>query len=168
MPFSKVPFGDIDNFNVVIEVPAGSQKKYAYNKDIGAMRLERVISGETVFPFSYGHVPQTFSGDNDFLDAFVISNLDLAIGTVVACRPVGVLEVVDRGRRDNKILAVPNIEPTMNHVVDIHDVPEEHIKKLKDFINALPVLWGHEITLFEVHGKKRAEKELQAAHEFED
>lgn len=166
MTFSKIPFGDVKKFNVVIEVPAGSKKKYAFDSEIGAIKLEH-ISHDLAYPYNYGHIPKTYSGDNDLLDVFVISDHIFPIGTVVQCRAIGVLEVADRRKRDNKILAIPVVEADKSHIKDIADVPDEEIKKIRDFFQALPKARGIDIKLLGIHGAAQAEKELHAAHEFE-
>ena len=168
MPFKDVPFGDAKTFNVVVEVPAGGQKKYEYDSEMDAIKLGEVLYGDLSFPFNYGHVPKTLAGDNDLLDAFVISSYPITTGTVVQCRAVGLLEVMDRGRRDNKILAIPVNDTRFDHIQNIEDVPEGDKEKFRAFYTALPTAWNREITLVGIKNKEAAAKELLLTQELAD
>jgi inorganic pyrophosphatase len=160
MSLKKVPFGEIQEFNVVVEIPTGGQKKYEYDPVINAMRLDGVLYDEVKFPFNYGHIPQTISGDGDALDVFIISTHPITPGTVVTCRPVGMLEVIDRGHEDHKIIAVPLHETRLETITDITNIPEIDIEALKTFYGHLPKQWSREIQLKGFFGKDRAVKEL--------
>lgn len=168
MSFRKVPFGEIHAFNVVVEVPAGGQKKYEYDAEIDAIKLGEILYGDLRFPFNYGHVPKTLAGDNHLLDAFVLSTYPITTGTVVECRAVGLLEVVDRGKRDNKILAVPVKEPRFKSVQSLADVGAEVLEKLKAFYQALPLAWQRDIQLLGFKDKDSAVKELLLTQELAD
>ncbi len=168
MPFKDVPFGDAKTFNVVVEVPAGGQKKYEYDSEMDAIKLGEVLYDDLRFPFNYGHVPKTLAGDNDLLDAFVISSYPITTGTVVECRAVGLLEVMDRGKRDNKILAIPVNDTRFNQIQNIEDVPAADIEKFKSFYAALPAAWNREITLAGIKNKEAAVKELLLTQELAD
>jgi inorganic pyrophosphatase len=86
MSLKNVPFGTIDRFNVVVEIPKGSGNKYEYNEELDAITLEWAFTGGFCFPFDYGFIPQTLGGDNDPLDVFVISSHPFSPGIVVSCR----------------------------------------------------------------------------------
>ncbi len=166
MPFRKLPFGDTKIFNVVVEVPAGSQKKYEYDPALGVMKLEKVLYDNVTFPFNYGHIPQTIAPDDYPLDVFIISTYPLHTGIVVECRPVGLLEVTDRGRRDNKILAIPISDLRLRGIQDEGDLPREYLDKIREFYGKLPGAWDHEIKLLGIKDKQAAVKELLRTLEF--
>ena len=167
MPFKKVPFGNASIFNAVIEVPTGGQKKYEYDPEMEAMHLSGVLYGDLKYPLNYGHVPKTWAQDNNLLDVFVISTYPISTGTVVACRAVGMLEVMDRGKKDNKILAVPVKEPVFDHIKDVEDFPQEDLNKLQEFYSHLPEAWKIDIQLKGIKNREAAIKELLAAQESE-
>ncbi len=168
MPFEKVPFGSIEAFNVVVEVPAGGQKKYEYDPEINAIRLDKVLYGREKFPLNYGHIPQTFAHDDGLLDAFVFSTYPITTGTVVACRTIGILKVTDEGKKDDKILAVAIAETGLEHLQDIADIPKDQLKSIEDFYKMLPQAWNKNISYTEILGKNEAVKELQAAWKFSE
>lgn len=168
MSFKNVPFGEIDAFNVVVEVPTGGQKKYEYDPELNAIKLDKVLYGQEKFPLNYGHVAGTFAQDNSLLDAFVFSTYPITTGTVVPCRTIGILKVVDEGKKDDKILAVPLAETALKSLQDISDIPKDQVKAFEDFYQFLPQSWDKEIKFVGFQGKAEAKKELQAAREFED
>lgn len=163
----NIPFGKFHPtdpvINAVIEVPAGSQQKFSFNEEIQATVLSRVLAGGLRFPFNYGYIPQTITGDNSHLDVFVISTHPIASHLVVPSRPVGLIEITDRGRRDNKIVAVPLGDREFAKIETWEDLPEAARQKLADFYEHYPKQLDHDLRVSGYHGKKRAVEELRLA-----
>jgi len=90
--------------NVLIEIPAGSKNKYEFDKDLQALALDRVLSSSVQYPYDYGFVPNTLADDGDPLDGMVLMDQPTFPGCVIAARPIGMLEMIDGGDRDEKIL----------------------------------------------------------------
>ncbi len=110
MNLDKVPPGDKapDEFNVIIEIPAHSDPvKYEVDKETGAMFVDRFMSTAMHYPCNYGYVPHTLSKDGDPVDVLVVTPVPLITGSVIVCRPAGVLKMTDESGDDAKILAVP-------------------------------------------------------------
>lgn len=103
------PGVDVPNdINVIIEIPANSDPvKYEVDKDTGAMFVDRFMSTAMHYPCNYGYVPHTLSDDGDPVDVLVVTPYPLISGSVVRCRPVGVLKMTDESGDDAKVLAVP-------------------------------------------------------------
>lgn len=100
----KVP----EEINVIIEIPAHSDPvKYEVDKDTGAMFVDRFMSTAMHYPCNYGYVPHTLSKDGDPVDVLVATPVPLIAGSVIQCRPVGVLKMTDESGDDAKVLAVP-------------------------------------------------------------
>jgi len=119
MSLQQVPPGRNipDDINVIIEVPMNSPAiKYEVDKDSGAIFVDRMLRTAMYYPCNYGYVPNTLCGDGDPVDVLVVLPLPLLPGTVVRCRPVGVLQMKDEAGEDSKILAVPHTEVTGNYV----------------------------------------------------
>jgi inorganic pyrophosphatase len=91
-------------FITVIEIPRGCKKKYEIDKETGMIILDRILRTATHYPCSYGFIPRTLSEDGDPLDVMVICTETLDPNTLVKCRPVGVIEMIDNGERDEKII----------------------------------------------------------------
>ena len=97
-----------DEINVIIEIPAHSDPvKYEVDKETGAMFVDRFMSSAMFYPCNYGYVPHTLSKDGDPIDVLVTTPVPLIAGSVIQCRPVGVLKMTDESGDDAKILAVP-------------------------------------------------------------
>lgn len=145
---------------MVVEVSMGGLKKYAYDSEMDAIKLSRVLYDGLQFPFNYGFVPQTESRDGDHLDAFIISSEPITRGTVVECRAVGVLEVTDNGKSDPKIIAIPVIASRMKNIQDIGDLPQADKNKLLEFYKEAGKQWDREMTVEGFSDKAKARKEL--------
>ena len=93
-------------FKAVIEIPKGSKTKYELDKETGLIKLDRVLFTSTHYPHNYGFIPLTYCDDGDPLDVLVLCSEILYPLTTLTVRPIGVLEMVDGGRRDSKIIGV--------------------------------------------------------------
>ncbi len=110
MNIDRVDSGpDVPNIvNVVIEIPAHSDPvKYEVDKKTGAMFVDRFMTTAMHYPCNYGYIPRTLSADGDPVDVMVITPVPLISGSVIRCRPVGVLQMTDESGDDAKVLAVP-------------------------------------------------------------
>lgn len=97
-----------DEINVIIEIPSHSDPvKYEVDKETGAMFVDRFMSTAMHYPCNYGYVPHTLSKDGDPVDVLVVTPVPLIAGSVIQCRPVGVLKMTDESGDDAKVLAVP-------------------------------------------------------------
>ena len=111
-----------DEINVVIEIPKDSEPvKYEVDKDSGAIFVDRILSTPMRYPCNYGYVPQTLGGDGDPIDVLVVLPMPLIPGSVIRCRPVGVLRMTDEAGSDEKLLAVP-ADRIFNGYSHIHDI----------------------------------------------
>lgn len=119
---------------LIVEISAGSSNKYEFNKDLGCLELDRVLYGPLYYPVNYCDVPQTWNeGDNDPLDAMVFSSSPLLAGSIVDGRVIGMLEMIDNGEIDHKIICVADKDPRFNHVNSIADLREYELKDIRTF-----------------------------------
>lgn len=130
-----IPSGDesLDSLNVVVEVVSKSRDKYEYNREWEVFMLDRVIHSSVVFPVEYGFIPQTWSRDNDPLDAMILSYEPLEIGCIVKVRPIGVLIMEDEEGEDSKILSVPIGDPRFEGYRKLSDVHPHLLKEIQEF-----------------------------------
>lgn len=97
-----------DEINVVVEIPInGAPVKYELDKETGAMFVDRFLNTSMHYPCNYGYVPKTLSKDGDPVDVIIATPMPLIHGSVIRCRPIGVLKMTDEAGDDSKILAVP-------------------------------------------------------------
>ncbi|MFZ7095889.1 inorganic diphosphatase [Luteimonas dalianensis] len=138
MGLDHVPAGNNppEEINVIIEIPKDSEPvKYEVDKQSGAIFVDRVLSTPMRYPCNYGYVPDTVCGDGDPADVMVILPLPLVPGSVIRCRPVGVLNMVDEAGSDEKILAVPvaKVFAGYAHVNDIDQVSPHWLERIGHF-----------------------------------
>jgi inorganic pyrophosphatase len=119
--------------NVLIEIPSGSKNKYEFDKDMNAMALDRVLSSSVQYPYDYGFIPNTLGNDGDPLDGIVMMDQPTFPGCVIAARPIGMLEMIDGGDRDEKILCVPDKDPRYANVKSLKDVPQHRLDEISEF-----------------------------------
>lgn len=131
IPQDKAP----EILNLIVEIKKGDFNKYEYNKELGILELDRVLYGPTFYPVAYCDVPNTWNeGDNDPLDAVVFSTGEVMPGVMVKGRVVGVMEMIDNGEQDHKIICVNAKDPRYEHVKTVKDLPPYELKDLKHFM----------------------------------
>ena len=116
-----------EDFNVVIEIPMNAEPvKYEVDKASGAIFVDRVLTTPMRYPCNYGYVPRTLSGDGDPVDVLVVLPLPLVPGSVIRCRPIGMLAMTDDAGEDTKVIAVPvdKVFPAYRAMREIDDLPE--------------------------------------------
>jgi len=138
MDISKISIGkDAPNdINVIIEVPMNSDPvKYEFDKDAGAIIVDRFLSTAMFYPCNYGFIPHTLSDDGDPADVLVVSQYPVTPGSVIRCRPIGVLMMEDEAGGDEKILAVPVSKLTKyyDNINDYSDLPEILLSQISHF-----------------------------------
>ncbi len=138
MSLQQVPAGRNlpDEINVIIEVPMNSPAiKYEVDKESGAIFVDRMLKTAMYYPCNYGYVPHSLCGDGDTLDVLVVLPLPLVPGTVIQCRPVGVLQMKDEAGEDAKILAVPISDVTgiYRDIVSFEDIDKLLLDQIEHF-----------------------------------
>jgi inorganic pyrophosphatase len=128
---------DVPNeINVIIEIPAHSDPvKYELDKQTGAMFVDRFMSSSMHYPCNYGYVPHTLSRDGDPVDVLVLTPYPLIPGSVIQCRPVGVLRMTDESGDDAKVLAVPldKLCKSYRKVESFRDLQEDLLNRIAHF-----------------------------------
>ena len=139
-----------DEFIAVIEIAKGFKKKYELDKETGCIILDRVLHTSTHYPANYGFIPKTLSGDGDPLDVLVLSSEALDPLVLVKCYPVGMMVMMDGGKTDEKIIAIPVGDPMYNEYKTIESLPK-HIAN--EMINFFRVYKDESEGITEVEGK---------------
>ncbi len=127
---------------VVVEIPKGSRNKYEFDKELGAIKIDRVLYSSMVYPGDYGFIPQTLYDDGDPLDIFVMTNEPTFPGCIIAARPIGLFRMKDKGEPDEKILAVPVNDPFFRDYHDISDIPQHFLAECAHFFAVYKDLEG--------------------------
>lgn len=148
--------GSADVMNVVIEIPKFSKNKYEIDKETGIIALDRVMHSAQDYPFDYGFVPQTLFDDGDALDVVLITTHPLAPGILVKARPVAIMEMIDGGERDDKVVAVPVDDPRFDGVNDIADLNPHFQKEMTHFFETYKKVQNKEVSVGAWHGAAEA------------
>jgi inorganic pyrophosphatase len=124
----------------VIEISQGSRCKYEIDKESGLLKLDRVIYSSFYYPVNYGFIPQTYGEDKDPLDILVITSLPVQPLTLMEAKIIGVMQMVDSGDADDKIIAVANNDPAVNHYNNIEELPQHFFDELRHFFEEYKTL----------------------------
>ncbi|QJQ32024.1 inorganic diphosphatase [Sphingomonas lacunae] len=138
MNINAIPVGkDVPNsVNVIIEVPAGGEPvKYEFDKESGALFVDRILHTPMRYPANYGFIPHTLCDDGDPLDALVIARSPFLPGCVVRCRPIAVLQLEDEHGGDEKLVCVPDDKtfPYYSDVAEKEDLPDIVFAQIEHF-----------------------------------
>ena len=150
-----------DNFIAVIEIEKGSKSKYELDKTTGFIILDRVLYTSTHYPANYGFIPRTYAEDNDPLDVLVLCSEPILPLSMVRCYPIGVFSMLDQGKMDEKIIAIPFNDPTYNTYRSIHDLPTHIFEEMRHFFQVYKSLEEKTTVVNEVQGPEEARRVIQ-------
>lgn len=151
-----------EDFICVIEISKGSKKKYELDKETGLLMLDRILYTSTHYPANYGFIPRTYGDDNDPLDVLLLCSETIEPMTLVRACPIGVISMIDNGRNDEKIVAVPCNDPYYNFYQDISELPAHVFEEMRHFFTVYKNLENKETAVNEVSGREYAIKIIDA------
>jgi inorganic pyrophosphatase len=148
-------------FEVVVEIPQGNRNKYEMDHETGRIRLDRMLFTSTRYPADYGFIEGTLGDDGDPLDALVLLQEPTFPGCVILCRAIGMYRMRDEKGGDDKVLCVPARDPRVEHMRDIHHVPEFDRLEIQHFFAVYKELEpGKSVEGAEWAGRTAAEAEI--------
>jgi inorganic pyrophosphatase len=153
--------GSKDAINVIIEINKGSKNKYEVDKETGLIALDRVSHTAQDFPFDYGFVPRSLWHDGDPLDVVLLTTHPLLPGVLVRVRPVAIMNMVDSGEGDDKIIAVPVDDPRFTEVKDLSDINPHTLKEIEHFYSTYKKLQNKVVEVTGFKGKNEAESAFE-------
>ncbi|MBI5004426.1 inorganic diphosphatase [Candidatus Kaiserbacteria bacterium] len=158
-----IPLGENapEEINAIIEIPKGSNNKYEIDKATGLIKLDRANYTAASFPYDYGFAPQTLWEDGDPLDLIVLTTYPLFPGILVAVRPVAVIEMIDNGESDFKVIAVPVEDKRWEEVHDLGDLNKHMVKEFQHFLESYKALKGKPSPV-EIRGIKGRTEAMEA------
>ncbi|MBO6813880.1 MAG: inorganic diphosphatase [Rhizobiaceae bacterium] len=147
MRIDAIKIGDNppEDINVIVEVPYGGEPvKYEMDKEAGTMVVDRILYTSMRYPGNYGFVPHTISDDGDPIDVLIANKRQILPGSVMNCRPVGILHMTDEAGGDEKIIAVPSphISAMYKDVHTMDDLPKLLVDQIAHFFERYKDLEG--------------------------
>ena len=161
-------FHDIDKsrikpekFVAFIEIQKGGKVKYELDKETGLIIFDRLLSTSMVYPANYGFIPRTLGGDGDPLDVLVITTEPLNSGVLVEAKPIGIINMIDDGEADEKIIAIATSDPFLKNVESLDDLPKHTFDEMKHFFEHYKDLQNKKTEITSIDGKEQAYKIIQ-------
>lgn len=147
-----------DDFISVIEIEKGSKNKYELDKETGHIMLDRILYTSTHYPANYGFIPRTYADDGDPLDVLVLCSEGIVPLSLVRCYPIGVIKMLDSGKLDEKIIAVPFNDPTYSSYKSITDLPSHVCNEIRHFFTVYKNLEEKDTVVNEEEGPEEAKQ----------
>ncbi len=153
------------DFMAVIEIPKGSRNKYEMDKETGLLKLDRVLYTATHYPANYGFIPLTYADDDDPLDVLVLCSEAIHPMTLVRCFPIGVIKMMDNGKLDEKIVAIPFSDPSFKGYRSIFALPKHTHDEMSHFFSVYKTLENKQTVVDDIGDETVAEEIIQKAIE---
>lgn len=150
-----------NEFDAFIEIGKGSKVKYELDKKTGLIKMDRILHTSMVYPQNYGFIPKTLGGDGDPLDALVLCSEALIPGCLVTARTIGVINMIDDGEMDEKIIAVAADDPFYKNVKTLDDIPQHAIDEMVHFFKRYKELQNKVTEVTGVEGLESAKKVIE-------
>jgi inorganic pyrophosphatase len=150
-------------FTAIIEIPMGSSVKYELDKPTGLLRMDRILYSSVHYPANYGFIPQTLAEDDDPLDVLVLCQEAVVPLTLVSARAIGLMTMIDSGKKDHKILAVAVEDPEYNGFRQAKDLPSHRLNMLRRFFQDYKKLEGKTVEVDEFQPAEKSLPIIEAA-----
>ena len=143
-------------FLSIIEIPFGSSVKYELDKQSGMIKLDRVLYSAVYYPANYGFIPQTLAEDDDPLDVLVLCQETVVPLTIIHARTIGLMTMMDGGKKDHKVIAVATEDPEFNSYKEASEMPPHRLRMLSRFFADYKQLEGKSVEVDEIESAKEA------------
>ena len=166
-PWHGTEYGDKapDVINAIIEIPKGSRAKYEIDKPTGLLKLDRMIYSSFHYPINYGFIPKTLGEDKDPLDILVLTSIAIHPLCIVESKVIGVMQMIDSGDADDKIIAVAKNDPSVNYINELNELPMHFFAELRNFFEEYKKLEKKTVVVDEFQGKEIAKNIINQAIE---
>ena len=163
------PPTDKQTLNVVIETPRGSRNKYVFEPRTGLFRLKKLLPIGLSFPFDFGFLPGTRSGDGDPLDVLVLMQEASFPGCLVSAALLGVIQVEQRPRgartfqRNDRLVAAAILEERPLEFRSLAQVGTRRLTEIQRFFEWTSAAEGRELKVLGIKGPRAAWKTIERA-----
>jgi inorganic pyrophosphatase len=143
-------------YSAIIEIPYGSSVKYELDKESGLIKLDRILYSAVYYPANYGFIPQTLAEDDDPIDVLVLCQEPVTPLTIIHARTIGLMTMIDAGKKDHKIIAVATEDPEFNSYREAAEMPPHRLTMLRRFFQDYKQLEGKVVEVDEIEPAKAA------------
>jgi inorganic pyrophosphatase len=143
-------------FQTIIEIPFGSSVKYELDKSSGLIKLDRVLYSAVYYPANYGFIPQTLAEDDDPMDVLVLCQETVVPLTLIHARAIGLMTMIDGGKKDHKVIAVATQDPEFNAYREAAEMPAHRLTMLRRFFQDYKLLEGKQVEVDEIEPAEKA------------
>jgi inorganic pyrophosphatase len=147
----------------VIEIPFGSSVKYELDKTSGLIKLDRVLYSAVYYPANYGFIPHTLAEDDDPRDVLVLCQEAVIPLTIIHARTIGLMTMIDAGKKDHKIIAIATQDPEFNSYQEAAEMPPHRLLMLRRFFQDYKQLEGKAVEVDEIRPAQEAHPIILAA-----
>lgn len=154
-----------ETVNGIIEIPKNTRAKYELDKESGMLKMDRVLYSSMYYPANYGFIPQTYCDDKDPLDIVVLSQVTIVPMCIVSAKVIGVMQMLDNGEMDDKIIAVAENDMSVNHINDITELPEHFFRELQNFFEDYKKLEHKTVEVEEFQNAEKAREIVRKSME---
>lgn len=147
-----------DIVNAIIEISKGSRAKYEIDKATGMLKLDRVLFSSFHYPTDYGFIPRSLGDDGDPLDILVLSQVAVEPLCLVRATVIGVMRMIDRGKGDDKIIAVAADDVSVGHIESLENLPQHFQSELRHFFEEYTKLENKAVLVDEFQDAATAKK----------
>jgi len=166
-PSTLKPVEDKDLIQVIIETPAQSRNKFAFDPEQSIFALKKVLPAGMVFPYDFGFLPQTTAPDGDPIDVLLLMDEPAFPGVAVRARLIGVIEgeQLDGKKkiRNDRLVAVAEANHMYANIRRLSDLPGKWLKELQVFFVNYHNLEGKQYRLLGCRGSKQAMRLIRQA-----
>jgi inorganic pyrophosphatase len=164
-PWHDVPIGAgvPEEFSALIEISKGSRVKYELDKETGLLKVDRILYSSVIYPANYGFIPQTLGEDGDPLDVLVLMQEPVQPLSILRARPIGMMQMVDEGENDEKIICVHLDDPEYRSYEHHSELPEHRLNELRRFFQDYKVLEGKEVKVGDFSNPDEAKDAIRHA-----
>jgi inorganic pyrophosphatase len=147
--------------NAIVEIQQGGSNKYEYDKELGLFRLDRVLYSAVHYPMAYGFIPSTLADDGDPLDILVMTRSPTFTGCLIEAKPIGLFRMHDEKGEDEKILAVPTVDPRFSEIESLADMRPHRLREVEHFFSIYKDLEDKKV---EIIGWEDRDEAIAAIH----
>jgi inorganic pyrophosphatase len=161
----EVPPGDRvpKEFTAVIEIPLGSNVKYELEKKSGLLKVDRILYSAVYYPANYGFIPQTLAEDGDPLDVLVFCQEAVIPLSLIEARVIGLMNMIDAGVPDSKIIAVALGDPQFNTYQEAAQLPIHLSRLVRRFFQDYKLLENKSVEVDAILPAEKGREVLAAA-----